>query len=83
MMFAFDQVGHFLYIVPPQHRWLRNKNWLKSRFHFNFAEYHSGPGQFGFLRVMNDDLVQPKRGFGIFVSVKIVGSEMGCLVPNS
>jgi len=41
-----------------------NKNWLKSRFHFNFAEYHSGPGQFGFLRVMNDDLVQPKRGFG-------------------
>jgi len=41
-----------------------NKNWLKSRFHFNFAEYHHGPGQFGFLRVMNDDLVQPKRGFG-------------------
>lgn len=41
-----------------------NRNWLKSRFHFNFAEYHNGPGQFGVLRVMNDDLVQPKRGFG-------------------
>lgn len=42
-----------------------NKNWLKSRFHFSFAEY-SNPANsnFGVLRVMNDDLVQPKRGFG-------------------
>mmetsp|Transcript_19077 Transcript_19077/g.26848 ORF Transcript_19077/g.26848 Transcript_19077/m.26848 type:complete len:273 (-) Transcript_19077:183-1001(-) len=42
-----------------------NKNWLKSRFHFSFAEY-SNPRNtnFGVLRVMNDDLVQPKRGFG-------------------
>lgn len=42
-----------------------NKNWLKSRFHFSFAEYHnSGNSNFGVLRVMNDDLVQPYRGFG-------------------
>ncbi|CAJ1356949.1 unnamed protein product [Effrenium voratum] len=41
-----------------------NTNWLKSRFHFNFAEYGYGPDNFGVLRVMNDDLVQPKRGFG-------------------
>ncbi|KAJ8598992.1 hypothetical protein CTAYLR_009471 [Chrysophaeum taylorii] len=41
-----------------------NKNWLKSRFHFSFAEYASGPQQFGVLRVMNDDLVQPHRAFG-------------------
>jgi len=42
-----------------------NGNWLKSRFHFNFAEYHSGNNvDFGVLRVLNDDLVQPKRGFG-------------------
>jgi redox-sensitive bicupin YhaK (pirin superfamily) len=41
-----------------------NGNWLKSRFHFNFAEYHSGRNNFGVLRVMNDDLVQPDRGFG-------------------
>jgi len=41
-----------------------NKNWLKSRFHFNFAEYDQGPGKFGVLRVMNDDLVQPARSFG-------------------
>jgi len=40
------------------------KNWLKSRFHFNFAEYGDGPDNFGVLRVMNDDVVQPMRGFG-------------------
>lgn len=42
-----------------------NENWLKSRFHFNFAEYRSGPSNFGVLRVLNDDLVQPDRGFGM------------------
>lgn len=42
-----------------------NKNWLKSRFHFSFAEYNNVKNQnFGVLRVMNDDLVQPERGFG-------------------
>uniref|UniRef100_A0A7S2TL20 Pirin N-terminal domain-containing protein n=1 Tax=Lotharella oceanica TaxID=641309 RepID=A0A7S2TL20_9EUKA len=42
-----------------------NKNWLKSRFHFSFAEYTNYANtNFGVLRVMNDDLVQPKRGFG-------------------
>eukprot|EP01038_Epipyxis_sp_PR26KG_P008393 gene8393-11351_t len=42
-----------------------NPNWLLSRFHFSFAEYnnHRNMG-FGVVRVMNDDLVQPKRGFG-------------------
>lgn len=42
-----------------------NGNWLKSRFHFSFAEYNNrGNMNFGSLRVMNDDLVQPHRGFG-------------------
>ena len=41
-----------------------NSNWLKSRFHFSFAEYHNPANDhFGVLRVMNDDLVQPQRGF--------------------
>ncbi|EGD75683.1 pirin [Salpingoeca rosetta] len=45
-------------------RWT-NANWLKSRFHFSFAEYHDrSRNSFGVLRVMNDDLVQPNRGFG-------------------
>eukprot|EP01043_Picozoa_sp_COSAG02_P043942 COSAG02_NODE_3871_length_6115_cov_13.733544_4_plen_304_part_00 len=42
-----------------------NPNWLKSRFHFAFAEYNNHRNSnFGVLRVMNDDLVQPARGFG-------------------
>ena len=38
------------------------------------TEYHDGPGQFGVLRVMNDDLVQPKRGFGTRACAKHSGS---------
>jgi quercetin 2,3-dioxygenase len=42
-----------------------NANWLKSRFHFSFAEYSNHRNnQYGVLRVLNDDLVQPNRGFG-------------------
>lgn len=42
-----------------------NGNWLKSRFHFSFAEYNNPRNTgFGVLRVLNDDLVQPSRGFG-------------------
>jgi redox-sensitive bicupin YhaK (pirin superfamily) len=66
-----------LYVSEPNPRMFGNKenmeddpswtnaNWLKSRFHFSFAEYrNSGNNNFGVLRVMNDDLVQPHRGFG-------------------
>ena len=47
----------------PSNKFWTNSNWLKSRFHFSFAEY-SNPRNtgFGVLRVMNDDLVQPDRG---------------------
>lgn len=49
---------------PENPAW-NNGNWLKSRFHFSFAEYFNPQNtNFGVLRVMNDDLVQPKRGFG-------------------
>ena len=35
-------------------------DWLTSRFHFSFAEYHDPNNiDFGVLRVMNDDIVQP------------------------
>ncbi|MBU8908792.1 pirin family protein [Desertibacillus haloalkaliphilus] len=38
--------------------------WLKSKFHFSFAQYYNPDNiQFGALRVINDDLVQPKTGF--------------------
>lgn len=61
-----------LYVSEPDPSWFgngpnkkgdpawTNGNWLKSRFHFSFAEYSNRANQgFGKLRVMNDDLVQP------------------------
>ena len=49
---------------PEKAGW-NNGNWLKSRFLFSFAEYSDRRNtNFGVLRVLNDDLVQPKRGFG-------------------
>ena len=66
-----------LFVSEPDPSWFGNgpnpmndkawtsANWLKSRFHFSFAEYSSHHNRdFGVLRVMNDDLVQPHRGFG-------------------
>ncbi|MBS5822944.1 MAG: pirin family protein [Clostridium argentinense] len=41
-----------------------NLGWLKSKFHFSFAEYYNPDNiNFGVLRVINDDLVQPNTGF--------------------
>lgn len=38
--------------------------WLKSIFHFSFAEYYNPNNMnFGVLRVINDDLIEPNKGF--------------------
>jgi redox-sensitive bicupin YhaK (pirin superfamily) len=40
--------------------------WLDSHFHFSFAEYYNPENiNFGVLRVVNDDIVLPGRGFDI------------------
>ena len=40
--------------------------WLKSKFHFSFADYFNPDNiHFGVLRVINDDLVEEKKGFGV------------------
>jgi quercetin 2,3-dioxygenase len=50
--------------TPTDPQWT-DPNWLKSRFHFSFADYDNDKNaDYGVLRVMNDDLVQPHRGFG-------------------
>jgi redox-sensitive bicupin YhaK (pirin superfamily) len=39
--------------------------WLKSNFSFSFANYNDPSNvNFGSLRVLNDDIVQPNKGFG-------------------
>jgi quercetin 2,3-dioxygenase len=41
-----------------------NLGWLKSKFHFSFADYYNPNNMnFGVLRVLNDDLIQPNTGF--------------------
>ncbi|WP_339917882.1 pirin family protein [Yeosuana marina] len=46
-------------------RGFANHGWLKSHHTFSFAGYQNPERMnFGALRVLNDDLVQPKMGFG-------------------
>jgi quercetin 2,3-dioxygenase len=41
-----------------------NLGWLKSKFHFSFAEYYNPDNMnFGVLRVINDDLIEAGTGF--------------------
>ncbi len=50
--------------IPFTSLYRADQGWLKSRFHFSFAEYRD-PGNlsYGPLRVMNDDLIAPHSGF--------------------
>lgn len=51
--------------IPYTTLYLADHGWLTSRFHFSFADYHNPDNmQYGVLRVMNDDRVQPQTGFG-------------------
>ncbi|WP_033958078.1 pirin family protein [Psychroserpens jangbogonensis] len=46
-------------------RGFANHGWLKSHHTFSFASYQNeNRMNFGTLRVLNDDVVQPKMGFG-------------------
>lgn len=52
-------------IYPASSRYTVDHGWLKSNFSFSFAEYYDPENiNFGPLRVLNDDIVKPHRGFG-------------------
>ena len=51
--------------IPYTSLYTADHGWLKSRFHFSFAEYRNPDNiHYGPLRVMNDDLIAGKNGFG-------------------
>lgn len=51
-IYPFESLGHYDF------------GWLDARYHFSFARYYN-PERMGFgrLRVVNDDIVKPGRGF--------------------
>lgn len=50
--------------LPKENMGTSNLGWLKSRFHFSFAQYRNPSNiNFGVLRVLNDDIVHPESGF--------------------
>ena len=50
--------------LPKENMGKSNLGWLKSRFHFSFAEYRNPNNiNFGVLRVLNDDIIHSKSGF--------------------
>ncbi len=52
-------------IFPANSRHTKDHGWLKSNFSFSFADYYDPNNiSFGSLRVLNDDIVAPGRGFG-------------------
>lgn len=53
-------------IYKSDSRYQADHGWLNSRFSFSFADYYD-PNNVGFgvLRVLNDDIVDPGKGFGL------------------
>ncbi|KHF29666.1 pirin family protein [Anoxybacillus sp.] len=54
-----------IHVYPGHERFQSNHGWLQSYFSFSFAEYFDRNNMhFGPLRVFNDDIIAPQRGFG-------------------
>ena len=54
-----------LEIIPAAERHYSNFGWLQTYWIFSFSDYHDPKNvRHGMLRVFNDDVVQPRQGFG-------------------
>jgi redox-sensitive bicupin YhaK (pirin superfamily) len=53
-------------VYPASSRYHADHGWLISNFSFSFADYYDPENmQFGPMRVLNDDVVAPGKGFGM------------------
>lgn len=53
-------------LYPATERGTKDIGWLRSKFTFSFSDYRNPlRSGFGLLRAFNDDVVQPKGGFGL------------------
>lgn len=58
------EVEKMLKYIPYESLYFADHGWLKSRFHFSFADYRNMDNiHYGPLRVMNDDLIEAHKGF--------------------
>ncbi len=54
-----------LKVIKSGERYHADTGWLSTYWHFSFAEYHDPANMhWGPLRVFNDDVIQPGKGFG-------------------
>jgi redox-sensitive bicupin YhaK (pirin superfamily) len=60
-----DHIGSNMVIHRANSRGTANHGWLQANFSFSFANYYNPDRMhFGVLRVLNDDIIAPGRGFG-------------------
>jgi redox-sensitive bicupin YhaK (pirin superfamily) len=58
-------ISTMISIIKDADRYHADHGWLSTRWHFSFSDYYDPENmQWGPLRVFNDDVVQPGRGFG-------------------
>lgn len=52
-------------VIRSDERYHADMGWLSTYWHFSFADYHDPANMhWGPLRVFNDDVIQPAKGFG-------------------